>query len=257
MFTTKTVRYRIACPTPRHGPIASREEHLMKRVLVSCLVAFAGLGVTTASGRAGEEPGFVSLFNGKDLSGWRYSKEILDGKASTADMRFTVVDGAIVANEGKGIKDLVTVQDFSKDFQLKLEFRAGLKADSGVYVRGPQLQVRDYQRRGEQKQLKKFQNDGWNELDITVRSGQVVMNGKLLTTKDVLQLSLQDGKPAAQLNGKPLDLNNVQVSIGSVAHCLCNGEFIEDMKVPGKGPVGLQAETGKFEFRKIRYKELP
>ncbi len=203
------------------------------------------------------EPGFTSLFNGKDLTGWRYYKEMLDGKTATADQRFTIVDGIIVANEGKGIKDLYTVAEFAKDFQLKLEFRAALKADSGVYVRGPQLQVRDYLRRGEQKQLKNFQNDGWNELNITVRGKQATVNGKLLTAKDSLDITVKDGSPSAQLNGKPLDLGNVQLSIGSVAHCLCNGEFLEDMKVPAKGGIGLQAETGKFEFRRIRIKELP
>jgi hypothetical protein len=29
------------------------------------------------------------------------------------------------------------------------------------------------------------------------------------------------------------------------------------MKVPEKGTIGLQSEYGRFEFRKIRIKELP
>jgi hypothetical protein len=235
----------------------------MKLVLASvCTVALIGSCASARFARgAGQdklEPGFVSLFNGRDLTGWRYGKEVLDGKTATADQRFTAVDGVIIANEGKGIKDLYTVKDFAKDFQLKLEFRAGPKADNGVYVRGPQLQVRDYLRRGEQKHLKNFQNDGWNELDITVRAGQVetVVNGKKLTPKDSLEVTVKDGKPAANLNGKPVEVSNIQVSIGNIAHCLCNGEFLENMKVPAKGPIGLQAETGKFEFRRLRVKDL-
>ena len=35
------------------------------------------------------------------------------------------------------------------------------------------------------------------------------------------------------------------------------GILLEDMVVPASGGVGLQAETGKFEFRNIRVKELP
>ncbi|MBY0522556.1 MAG: DUF1080 domain-containing protein [Gemmataceae bacterium] len=85
------------------------------------------------------EDGYVSLFNGKDLTGWRYSKEDLTGKTETSDKRFFVKDGIIVADEGKGIKDLYTVKEFDKDFNLKIEFRAGEKSDSGVYIRGPQL----------------------------------------------------------------------------------------------------------------------
>ncbi len=235
----------------------------MMRLCPVALVLILGLSFfaqqPVRSDDAKLEPGFVSLFNGKDLTGWRYYKENLEGKTSSADGRFTVVDGIIVANEGKGIKDLYTVKDFAKDFQLKLEFRASLKSDSGVYVRGPQLQVRDFIRRKENLHLKKFKNDDWNELDITVRAGQLdaVVNGKRLTPKDTLDVAVKEGKPSATLNGKAVDVNNIQVSVGNIAHCLCNGEFLEDMKVPAKGGIGLQAETGKFEFRNIRIKEMP
>jgi len=169
--------------------------------------------------RAAEE-GFTSLFNGKDLSGWQYLGKPLDGKTATPDGRIEVKDGIIIMNardaQGKGgIKDLYTIKTYNKDFHLKVEFRASLKADSGVYLRGKQLQVRDYRRRGEQKQLTKFKDDDWNELDIVVKGG--------------------------------------------TATCLCNGEALapKTMTVPkksGKG-IGLQAETGKFEFRNVRIKE--
>jgi hypothetical protein len=208
------------------------------------------------------EPGYTSLFNGKDLTGWKYYKETdLTGKTETADKRFRVADGIIVAEEGKGIKDLYTVKPFNTEFNLKMEFRASLKADSGVYVRGPQLQVRDFIRRNEMKHLKKFKNDDWNELDITVKNGVVstVVNGKALTEKDSLNLTVQNGKPVAVLNGKSIDISKIEVSVGAVARCLCNGEFMENMKIPltSKQGIGLQAEVGKFEFRRIRIKEMP
>lgn len=190
---------------------------------------FAGglvvLGLVCGSvGRAEDKPkveeGYTSLFNGKDLSGWQYQGQPLTGKTATPDGRIEVKDGAIVMNardvRGKGgIKDLYTVKTYNQNFHLKLEFRASLKADSGVYLRGPQLQVRDYIRRGEQKQLRKFKNDDWNELDIVVK--------------------------------------------GTTATCLCNGEplapkTMQKLNKSSKG-IGLQAETGKFEFRNVRVKE--
>ncbi len=211
------------------------------------------------------EDGFTPLFNGKDLSGWKYGSEVLDGKTETLDRRFQVVDGAIVAQEkdaaGKGgIKDLYTVASYDRDFQLRLEFRAAAKADSGVYIRRNQLQVRDYGGRGEQKQLTKFKQGDWNELDITVRGGVIstTVNGKAVTAQDVLEVTVKNGKPEAKLNGKPVEVSNIQVSVDTVAECLCNGEALapRTMKVPATGPIGLQAETGKFEYRRVRVKQL-
>lgn len=189
--------------------------------VLAALAAVALLAGTTAADDFKPEVGYVSLFNGKDLSGWQYPGKkgtTLDNKAESSDKRFEVKDGAIVANAkdatGKGgIRDLYTVKEFDKDFHLKLEFRAGPKADSGVYIRGPQLQVRDFVRRNEQKHLTKFKNDDWNELDITVKGGMAV--------------------------------------------CLVNGEKLGTLKVPPKGGIGLQAESGTFAFRRIRIKEMP
>jgi hypothetical protein len=213
------------------------------------------------------EEGFTSLFNGKDLTGWRYpgaKGKTLDGKTETPDGRIKVEHGAIVMLEkdskGKGgIRDLYTAKQYNKPFHLRLEFRASLKADSGVYVRGPQLQVRDFVRRNEHKHLKKFKNDGWNQLDVVVRDGVLFasVNGRTLTDKDDLELTVKDGKPAARLNGKEVDVKTVSVRKGSEAVCTCNGERLETMRnIPAKGGIGLQAETGKFEFRRIRIKEM-
>ena len=172
----------------------------------------------TAAGRSADEPkleaGYTSLFNGKDLTGWHYGAEQLAGKIDTADKRFQVIDGVIVANVGKGIKDLYTTRRYDKDFHLQLEFRAAPRADSGLYIRGKQLQVRDYPTVGPYKDLKHFKNGDWNELDVTVK--------------------------------------------GTTARCKCNDEVVEEaFKIPAKGEIGLQAEVGKFEFRRIRIKELP
>lgn len=184
-------------------------------------VPLSGAAPCRAAEEFKPEAGYTSLFNGKDFTGWRYpgmKGEVLDGKTETPDKRMEVKDGVILVNvkdaSGKGgIKDLYTARPYDKDFHLKLEFRAAPRADSGVYIRGPQLQVRDYPTVGPYKKVK-FNPGDWNELEITVK--------------------------------------------GATAECKCNGEVIEPaMKVPAKGGIGLQAESGKFEFRRIRVKELP
>ena len=215
-----------------------------------------------AAGRAADEPkpevGYTSLFNGKDLTGWHYGAEQLAGKTETVDKRFQVIDGIIVANVGKGIKDLYTTRSYDKDFHLKLEFRAAPRADSGLYIRGPQLQVRDYPTVGPYNKVK-FNNGDWNDLDVTVTNGVVIttINGKTVGPTDVLEVTVKDGKPVAKFNGKEEPVKNLSVLVSSVALCKCNGEVIEKaMKIPDKGGIGLQAEVGKFEFRHIRIKEL-
>src|SRR5262249_26066610 len=141
------------------------------------------------------------------------------------------------------------------------EFRAAFKADSGLYLGASQyqLQVRDYPNAGPYNKVK-FNKDDWNHLDCTV-TGPVyaaTINGKNVTDKEVLELVVKDGKPTAKLDGKPVDLSAIQVTVGGAALCKCNGEVVEKaMKCAVKGPIGLQAETGKFEFRRVRVKELP
>ena len=107
-----------------------------------------------------------------------------------------------------------TKQEFPKDFVLKLEFRAEVNADSGIFVRKPQLQCRDYLVAGPYKDLKKYKPQDWNEIEITVKGG--------------------------------------------AAYCTCNGEVLEQaMKVPANGPIGLEADRGQMEYRRIRLKEGP
>ena len=104
----------------------------------------------------------VSLFNGKDLTGWCFREktkkddpnpgkilEKHDGKTEAADAgRYIVKDGAIAVTfpieADKLTGQLYTVAEFPKNFTLKLEFRASVDADSGVFLRKPQLQCRDY-----------------------------------------------------------------------------------------------------------------
>ena len=206
------------------------------------------------------EAGYKSLFNGVDMTGWRYGKEDRRGKTETPDRRFTIKDGVIVAEEGKGIKVLDTVEEFNTGFDLKLEFRASLKSDSGVYVRGPQLQVRDFIRRGEHKHLEGiFKNDDWNELQITVAAPAfaATVNGTLLAPTDAVELVFKNGKPTLKVNGRDTEFASLSVAKESRAVCKINGVQFDPNYKPGpKGSIGLQAETGKFEFRRIRIKTL-
>lgn len=159
------------------------------------------------------EEGFESLFNGRDLTGWGYRPtseadmaaakrwqasdpnaaawpfvtraERFDGLTESPDRRFRAINGRLVVTappEGRKIQQLWTTREFGDDFILTLEFRATPNADSGLYLRGPQLQVRDYRVAGPYKNLARYKPQDWNALVVTVRGGVAVAtcNGELL-----------------------------------------------------------------------------
>jgi len=127
--------------------------------------------------------GTIELFNGKDLTGWGYkSGEVFDGKVESDDKRYSATDGMIVVHPGKGIRQLWTTAKFPGDFELRVEFRAEVNADSGLFVRAPQLQVRDYLVAGPYKTLKQYRPQDWNEIVVVVKGGvaHCTCNGEVL-----------------------------------------------------------------------------
>ena len=52
-----------------------------------------------------------------------------------------------------------------------MEFRASVNADSGIFIRRPQLQCRDYLVAGPYKTLKQYRPQDWNEIVVTVKGG--------------------------------------------------------------------------------------
>ena len=245
----------------------------MKTVL-STLLLLACFALASAADDFKLEEGYTSLFNGKDLTGWEHgycppgtrpNDENLDGKTESKNKIFTVADGLLIAS-GKALLAVYTTKEFNKDFHLKLEFRTpadNKKNNSGLFIRGPQLQLDGTNQGGLTnvfKNIKNFKEGDWNEIDVTVNGGIIAntVNGKALTAKDVLELTVKEGKPAARLNGQAIEVTAVQCTVGAEATCKCNGELIgKPMKIPAKGTIGLQSEIGKFEFRRVRIKELP
>lgn len=159
------------------------------------------------------EAGFESLFNSHDLTGWGFRPTTEEDKAAAAnwqrndkqappwpiveepidlagqvespDRRYRAINGRLVVatpEEGRRIQQLWTVHEFPTDFTLKLEFRATPNADSGVFLRGPQLQCRDYRLAGPYRELKRYRPQDWNELVVVVRDNvaHCTCNGEVI-----------------------------------------------------------------------------
>jgi lysophospholipase L1-like esterase len=161
------------------------------------------------------EPGFTSLFNGHDLTGWGYITNNFDGMAASSEGRYVAKNGRLIVMtppEYRKAAKLSTTRQFPKDFVLKLDFRATPYADSGIFIREPQLQCRDYLIAGPYNNLKQYKPQEWNEIVITVKSNAAycTCNGEVLESA---------------------------------------------FKVPSTGPIGLEGDRGQMEYRHIRFQE--
>lgn len=159
------------------------------------------------------EAGFRSLFNGEDLTGWGFlpASEAMKkgranwqkkdrnapnwplveepiaftGKTQSTGGRYAAINGRLVVKqppERRRIQQLWTTEEFQGDFTLRLEFRAMPNADSGVFIRKPQLQCRDYILAGPYRHLTSYRAQDWNELEVEVRgeSARCLCNGEVL-----------------------------------------------------------------------------
>ena len=157
--------------------------------------------------------GYQDLFNGNDLTGWMYrpstkqdkkqsanwrknnpdappwpiltEPQSFDGKTESSDGRYVANRGRLVVTipkEGRRIQQIWTQENFDHDFDLTLDFRATPNADSGIFIRGKQLQCRDFLLAGPYKELKNYEPLDWNQIVIKVR-GEVAhctCNGEVL-----------------------------------------------------------------------------
>jgi hypothetical protein len=103
----------------------------------------------------------------------------------SSDGRYVAKNGRLIVTtppEGSRIEQIWTTRSFPKDFELRLEFRATPKADSGIFIRQPQLQCRDYLLAGPYKNLQRYKPQDWNEVVITVKGGLAycTCNGEVL-----------------------------------------------------------------------------
>jgi len=172
--------------------------------------------------------GFVSLFNGKDLSGWKglvenpVARGKMDAKAlakaqqkADDNMRkgWSVKDGLLVFG-GSG-DNLCTEKKYG-DFEMLVDWKITAQGDAGIYLRGtPQVQIWDTSRtdvgaqvgsgglynnqRHESKPLKLADNaiGEWNHFRILMKGDRVTvyLNGELVTDNTILENYWDRGLP--------------------------------------------------------------
>lgn len=169
--------------------------------------------------------GFVSMFNGTDLTGWKglvsdpIKRAKMDAKTlataqakadAEAKVDWKPVNGELLF-EGKGFQNLCTVKKYG-DFEMYVDWKIiddhKGQGDAGIYLRGsPQVQIWDTTRHSagaqvgsgglynnqvnESKPLKVADNklDEWNTFHIIMKGDRVTvyLNGQLVTDNVILE----------------------------------------------------------------------
>jgi len=230
-------------------------------VIVVFVLASVGLGYA-AKATANEQEtlnrppkGFVALFNGKDLAGWKglvgnpktrpkmSAQELAKAQAKAdQDMQahWKVVDGALVF-DGKG-HSLCTVKDYG-DFEMLVDWKIEAGGDSGIYLRGsPQVQIWDTARVG---------------------SGAQVGSGGLYNNKK------GQSKPKKKADRPVGEWNTFRIiMIGEKVTVIFNDELVvdnvimenyweRDKPIYPTGQIELQSHGSLLEFRNIFIRDIP
>lgn len=205
-----------------------------------------------------DETGFVSIFNGKDLSGWKGLVEnpIARAKMKPAQLekaqkkadenmrRDWKVENGCLVFDGTGYDNLCTEKQYG-DFEMYIDWMldpAGPEADAGIYLRGtPQVQIWDTSR---------------------VNVGAQVGSGGLYNNQ------VNESKPSKVADNKLGEWNSFYIKmVGDRVTVVLNGEKVVDdvilenywdRKLPifPTEQIELQAHGSKVYYRNIYVKEL-
>jgi len=102
--------------------------------ILMCLAGCEQVGMCPIADRSG--PGFVKLFNGRDLTGWETSPAPRRGVGTSGGARWVVEDGLLIGTQGENNApgDLFTTDTY-EDFLLTVTYRVEWPCNSGVWFR--------------------------------------------------------------------------------------------------------------------------
>jgi hypothetical protein len=194
-----------------------------------------------SAGEAGE--GWVSIFNGKDLTGW----EIM-GPAKDA---FYAEDGVLVCN-GKG-GEWIRYTEKLDNFVLQLEYKVTRRANSGVFLRSQEKGHPAYT--GFEVQI----------LDDYGHPANTHVSGAIY---DVVAATENMSKPTGEWNKLEITCDGPKVIValnGTKVIDINLDEFTKPIgkfktpyaELPRTGYIGLQDHGFPLWFRNIRLKKLP
>ena len=237
----------------------------MKRLSWMIAVLVVAGAVVTGRAQAADEAkaarpdntppeGFVALFNGKDIQGWKglvadpkkraaMTPEQLQEAQKVADdkmrQHWSAKDGVLLF-DGKG-DSICTARDYA-DFEMYCDWKIEPKGDSGIYVRGnPQIQIWDPKAEERNK----------------VGSGGLFNNQK----NPSVPLKVAD-KPVGEWNTFYIKMVGDKVTVHLNGELVVDNTVLEnywerDKPLYRTGQIELQNHGNTLYFKNIYIRELP
>jgi hypothetical protein len=200
----------------------------------------------------------VSLFNGKDLTGWHGDNPHTTVKAKTPEERekslaaqeaefkthWSVQNGELV-NDGHG-PYATTDKDYG-DIEFLVEYKTVPTADSGIYLRGtPQVQIWDV---AHEPSIKHGADKGsgglWNNSPGTGGKDPLIKADKVLGEWNAFKIRQLGARTWVWLNDQAVVENAIMENFWDRAKPL-----------PAKGPIHLQTHGGEIRWRHLSVKEI-
>jgi hypothetical protein len=211
----------------------------VKRSTWTMLVAVGLMCASTQVGIADEE-GWISLFDGKTLSGWKKAEENQDA--------WKVADGTLMCDGSRCHLFYVGDAQPFKNFEFEAEVKTAPGSNSGIYIHTA------------------YQAEGWPkqgyEVQVNNTHRDPVKTGSLYGVVKVLEAPAKDDewfKMSIRVEGKQVTVKvdgKTLVEYTEPEGQQAGGDFA---RVLGEGTFALQAHDpqSKVYFRNLRVKKLP
>lgn len=207
--------------------------------------------------RTPSHEGFISLFNGDDLGGWKGfvadpKKRAAMSPAALAEAQVKAdelaqanwkVEGGALVYRGTNYDNLVSAKDYV-NFELLADWKIAPETDSGIYLRGtPQVQI-------------------WDTFMQPPKNGSEFGSGGLWNNKtNASKPLLVADKPIGEWNRFRIIMAGDKVHIFLNGQLVVNGATLEnywqrDLPLLPFGPIELQAHKSVVWFKNIYVREL-
>ncbi len=211
-----------------------RFNQFIRQVLLLGLFVVLVSPAANALSEAEKRDGFVSMFNGKDLSGWK-----IMGK----EKAWKIEDGAIHALPGLRGGHIQSERAL-EDFIFRLEYKTGKNANSGVFIHIP--------RHGRQSRV-------GGEIQIYDSYGKPPSKSSAGALYDKVPPLVTASRPTGEWNEMEIFFQYPRLKVTLNETIVQNLDVSQDERIKWRnriGPFGLQEHGNHAWFRNIRVKDL-